>query len=54
MPLDSYITNVTASGTTKIEDNLYQATVKLQFASKEGISEQKQNDLKEALEKDFV
>ena len=29
--LDSYITNVTASGTTKIEDNLYQATVELQF-----------------------
>ena len=31
MPLDSYITNVTASGTTKIEDNLYQATVELHF-----------------------
>ncbi|MEE3468795.1 MAG: hypothetical protein VZQ83_10195, partial [Eubacterium sp.] len=30
--LDSYITNVTASGTTKIRDNLYQATVELQFA----------------------
>ena len=29
--LDSYITNVTASGTTKIEDNLYQATVELHF-----------------------
>ena len=31
MPIDSYITNVTASGTTKVDDNLYQATVKLQF-----------------------
>lgn len=31
VPLDSYITNVTASGTTKIKDNLYQATVELQF-----------------------
>ena len=31
MPLDSYITNVTASGTTKIDDNLYQATVELHF-----------------------
>ena len=31
VPLDSYITNVTASGTTKVEDNLYQATVELQF-----------------------
>ena len=31
VPLDSYITNVTAAGTTKIEDNLYQATVELQF-----------------------
>ena len=31
VPLDSYITGVTASGTTKIEDNLYQATVELQF-----------------------
>ena len=31
VPLNSYITNVTASGTTKIEDNLYQATVELQF-----------------------
>ena len=30
--LDSYITSVAASGTTKIEDNLYQATVELQFA----------------------
>ena len=30
--LNNYITNVTASGTTKIEDNLYQATVELQFA----------------------
>ena len=30
--LNSYITNVTASGTTKIGDNLYQATVELQFA----------------------
>ena len=30
--LNNYITDVTASGTTKIEDNLYQATVKLQFA----------------------
>ena len=29
--LNSYITNVTASGTTKIEDNLYQATVELRF-----------------------
>ncbi|MGN0602021.1 MAG: protein translocase subunit SecF [Oscillospiraceae bacterium] len=29
-------------------------TVKLQFASKEGISEQKQNQLKEALEKEFA
>ena len=29
--LNNYITDVTASGTTKIEDNLYQATVKLQF-----------------------
>ena len=31
VPLDSYITGVTASGTTKIKDNLYQATVELQF-----------------------
>ena len=31
VPLDSYITNVAAAGTTKIEDNLYQATVELQF-----------------------
>lgn len=31
VPLNSYITNVTASGTTKIKDNLYQATVELQF-----------------------
>lgn len=29
--LDRYITSVAASGTTKIEDNLYQATVELQF-----------------------
>ena len=29
--LDSYITSVAASGTTKVEDNLYQATVELQF-----------------------
>ena len=27
VPLDSYITSVAAAGTTKIEDNLYQATV---------------------------
>ena len=31
MLLDNYITSVAASGTTKIEDNLYQATVELQF-----------------------
>ena len=31
VPLDSYITSVAAAGTTKIEDNLYQATVELQF-----------------------
>ena len=31
VPLNDYITGVTASGTTKIEDNLYQATVELQF-----------------------
>ena len=29
--LDSYITSIAASGTTKIEDNLYQATVELHF-----------------------
>ena len=29
--LDNYITSVAASGTTKVEDNLYQATVELQF-----------------------
>ncbi|MEE1264475.1 DUF7601 domain-containing protein [Ruminococcus sp.] len=29
--LDNYITSVAASGTTKIDDNLYQATVELQF-----------------------
>ena len=29
--LNNYITGVTASGTTKIDDNLYQATVELQF-----------------------
>ena len=29
--LDSYITSIAASGTTKIEDNLYQATVELNF-----------------------
>ncbi|MBQ2427150.1 MAG: hypothetical protein II264_01500, partial [Ruminococcus sp.] len=29
--LDSYITSVAASGTTKVADNLYQATVELQF-----------------------
>ncbi|SCX22829.1 hypothetical protein SAMN02910436_01724 [Ruminococcaceae bacterium P7] len=29
--LDNYITSVAASGTTKVDDNLYQATVKLQF-----------------------
>ena len=32
MPLDSYITNVTASGTTKVEENLYQSTLELRFA----------------------
>lgn len=32
MPLDSYITNVTAAGTTKVEENLYQTTLELQFA----------------------
>lgn len=31
MPLDSYITNVTAAGTTKVEDNLYQMTLELHF-----------------------
>lgn len=31
VPLNDYITGVTASGTTKIKDNLYQATVELQF-----------------------
>lgn len=31
VPLDSYITSVDAAGTTKVDDNLYQATVELQF-----------------------
>ncbi len=31
VPLNSYITSVAASGTTKVADNLYQATVELQF-----------------------
>lgn len=31
MPLDSYITDIAAAGTTKVEDNLYQATVDLHF-----------------------
>ena len=31
VPLDSYITNVAASGTTKIEDNYYQSTLEFHF-----------------------
>ena len=31
VPLDDYITDVSASGTTKIEENLYQTTVELHF-----------------------
>ena len=42
---------IVTTGTNFSSDD---TTVKLQFASKEGISEQKQNDLKEALEKDFA
>ena len=31
MPLDSYITDIAAAGTTKVEDNLYQTTLELHF-----------------------
>ncbi|MDO4892810.1 MAG: SpaA isopeptide-forming pilin-related protein [Eubacteriales bacterium] len=31
MPLDSYITDIAAAGTTKIEDNLYQMTLEFHF-----------------------
>ena len=31
MPIDSYITNIAAAGTTKIEDNLYQMTLEFHF-----------------------
>ena len=31
MPLDSYITDIAAAGTTKVEDNLYQTTLEFHF-----------------------
>ena len=31
VPLDSYITNIAAAGTTRIEDNLYQSTLEFRF-----------------------